>query len=117
MAEAVEEDLRDAGFEVLSASDAKQAFSALDAHAGTIQGVITDINLGEGPDGWDIGKKARELVPTMPIVYVSGASQAEWASMGVPNSIMISKPFAPMQLIVALASLLNAVLPAQSISE
>lgn len=107
-AEVVEADLRDAGFNIVAVSNAKQAYAALEAHAGTIQGVITDINLGKGADGWTIGKRARQTSPTMPVIYLSGASQAEWASMGVPNSIMISKPFAPVQLTVAISSLLNA---------
>lgn len=116
-AEAVGQDLRDAGFEIVSALNAKQAYAALEAHGETIQGVTTDINLGKGPDGWAIGKRARQTCPTMPIVYVSGASQAEWASMGVPNSVMISKPFASMQLTVAISSLLNATPAISSASE
>lgn len=116
-AEAVGQDLKDAGFEIVSASNAKQAYAALEDHAKTIQGVITDIDLGKGPDGWAIGKKARQLVATMPIVYVSGASQADWAAMGVPNSVMISKPFASMQLTVATSALLNAKPAVPSASE
>jgi hypothetical protein len=66
----------------LEVGNARQAYAALEAHAETMQGVITDINLGKGPDGWAIGKQARQLVPTMPLVYVSGASQADWAAWG-----------------------------------
>jgi hypothetical protein len=32
----------------------------------------------------------------------------EWASKGVPNSIMLEKPFAPAQLVTAVANLLNS---------
>jgi hypothetical protein len=31
----------------------------------------------------------------------------QWASNGVPNSIMLEKPFAPAQLITAVSQLLN----------
>ena len=44
----------------------------------------------------------------MPIVYVSGASGSEWTSKGVPHSVMISKPFASSQIVVAVSSLINA---------
>jgi hypothetical protein len=38
---------------------------------------------------------------------MSGDSAEEWASKGVPNSIMLSKPFAPAQLSTAVSQLLN----------
>jgi hypothetical protein len=39
---------------------------------------------------------------------MSGASAADWPSKGVPNSIMLEKPFAPAQLVTAVSSLLNS---------
>ncbi|CDX17352.1 Response regulator receiver (fragment) [Mesorhizobium plurifarium] len=39
---------------------------------------------------------------------MSGDGAVDWASMGVPNSIMIAKPFVMQQIIVALATLLNS---------
>jgi hypothetical protein len=44
--------------------------------------LVTDINLGEGPDGWDVARQARELIPNLPTGYVSGAIEHEWASHG-----------------------------------
>jgi hypothetical protein len=58
--------------------------------------------------GWDLACAARERAGDLPIVYVSGASGHEWASRGVPNSLMITKPFAPVQVVVAISSLLVA---------
>jgi hypothetical protein len=42
---------------------------------------------------------------------MSGRNAAEWASKGVPNSIMLEKPFAPAQLVTAIANLLNSGTP------
>jgi hypothetical protein len=42
---------------------------------------------------------------------MSGASADDWASKGVPNSIMLSKPFAPAQLVTAVSNLLNTGTP------
>ena len=50
---------------------------------------------------------ARELAPAMPIVYMSGDSTHEWASQGVPGSVMLAKPFAPAQLVTAVATLVT----------
>lgn len=57
--------------------------------------------------GWEVAVRARELKPDLPVVYVTGDSGHEWASRGVPGSVVVSKPFAPAQIVVALASLAN----------
>ena len=44
----------------------------------------------------------------MPVVYMTGTQGDDWASQGVPNSVLLTKPFAPAQLLTALANLLNA---------
>lgn len=46
------------------------------------------------------------------VVYMSGDSAEDWSSKGVPNSIMLSKPFAPAQLVTAISNLLNSGTPA-----
>ena len=39
---------------------------------------------------------------------VSRQEDGDWASRGVPNSIMLSKPFAPARLVTAVSQLLNS---------
>ena len=99
--------LTDAGYEVLAAGDGNEAIKEIEADAARFRAVVTDIQLGTGPDGWEIARRARELVPTMPIVYMSGESAEEWAVKGVPGSLMIAKPFAPAQLVTAVSNLIN----------
>ena len=103
----LEEDLSEAGFKLVVALDGKQALGELDADAGRFRGVLTDIRLGRGPNGWVIARHARELVPHIPIVYISGDSAHEWDAQGVPNSVMVSKPFVAVQIITAISTLLN----------
>ena len=102
----VEASLQEAGFDVLIASSGADALTLLGTSNGALRGLITDINLGDGPDGWDVACRARELTNGLPVVYVSGESEGEWTSHGVPNSVMIAKPFAPAQIVVAISSLL-----------
>jgi CheY-like chemotaxis protein len=73
--------------------------------------LVTDINLKGRMDGWEAARQAREIDPEFPIVYISGASAADWPSKGVPNSVMLEKPFAPAQLVTAIANLLNTGTP------
>ncbi|RXT37484.1 hypothetical protein B5V01_29170 [Mesorhizobium erdmanii] len=75
----------------------------------TLKAVLTDIRLGDGPNGWEIGRHVRGAAPTMPVIYISGDSAADWHAQGVPGSIMIPKPFAIAQIVTAIASLLNKV--------
>ncbi len=103
----LDEALTDAGFEVFKAKAGAEALHELEADAGRFRAIITDVRLGSGPDGWAIAHRAREIVPTMPIVYMSGDSAHDWASQGVPGSIMLAKPFATAQLITAVSNLIT----------
>ena len=100
-------ELTDAGFTVIAASDGNQAIRQLRDKATRLRAVITDIRLGTGPDGWDVARRARELTPDMPVVYATGDSADDWSSKGVPNSIVLVKPFSPSQLTTAVSTLLN----------
>jgi CheY-like chemotaxis protein len=99
-----------AGFDVVQSATGRQALEELKDIA-RFQGIVTDVRLGPPPDGWAVAKAARELVPSMPIVYMSGDSAADWHSMGVPDSIVIQKPFAAAQITTAIAQLINALPP------
>ena len=109
----VEETLGDGGFELVIASSGENAVELLDASDGKYRALVTDINLGRDKiTGWEVARHAREIDPSFPVVYMSGDSAEDWASQGVPGSIMLSKPFAPAQLVTAVSQLLNAGTPA-----
>jgi len=105
--EIIEQALESGGFATLRAGDGSEALSNLDMHAETIQALITDIRMGDGPDGWDVARRARELNPRLPVIYMSGDSAGDWSAQGVPGSVMLQKPFAPAQIVTAVASLIN----------
>jgi CheY-like chemotaxis protein len=103
-----EETLSDGGYKLASASSAEQAIELL-AGDNSIRALVTDIGLGSDTlTGWDVARRAREAKPEMPIVYMTGDRESDWASQGVPNSVLLAKPFAPAQLLTAVSHLLNA---------
>ena len=102
----LKEGLLEAGFNVSDVSDGERALRELEVRASSYSGLITDINLGKGLDGWVIASRAREIVSNLPVVYISGHGSSDWPSKGVPNSIILSKPFAIAQLITAISTLL-----------
>ena len=106
----VEDALAEGGFKPVIASSGENAVELLDASHSKYRALVTDINLGRGKmDGWEVARHAREINPVFPVVYMSGDSAEDWGSKGVPNSIMLAKPFAPAQLVTAVSQLLNAV--------
>ena len=110
----VEDCLSEGGFEAVISSSGENAVELLDAAEGKYRALVTDIDLRPGKlDGWHVARHAREIDPDFPVVYMTGAEADDWASRGVPNSIMLAKPFAPAQLITAVSQLLNASPPAE----
>ena len=103
----IEEMLRDVGFLVHSAENGIRAIEKLNAIGCMIHGVVTDVRLGAGPDGWAVARRAREQQPGVPVVYVTGDSAHEWRSEGVPSSLLLQKPFVMAQITNAVALLLN----------
>jgi DNA-binding response OmpR family regulator len=103
----VEESLTEAGFEPAIAASGEEAVTLLRGARNHYRALVTDINLLGTMDGWKVAKQAREIDPTLPIVYITGTAADEWASQGVPNSVLLTKPFAPAQLVTAVAQLLN----------
>ena len=95
------------GFEVLLTSSGEEAIAALDAMGDDVRALLTDIKLGSNSSGWDVARHGRGLNPDLPVVYMSGADGHDWAALGVPNSVLITKPFAPAQALTAVSQLLN----------
>lgn len=60
----------------------------------TIQALIVDVNLGSGTTGFDVARFARQVIPDLPVVYVTGeASRESFRAFGVPDSDFVQKPF------------------------
>ena len=108
----VEDALTDGGFEPAIAASGEEAVTLLKGIKGKYRALVTDVQLRGVMDGWEVAKRAREIDPEFPIVYMTGGHAAEWPSHGVPNSILLTKPFAPAQLVTAVSQLLNAGKPA-----
>jgi CheY-like chemotaxis protein len=106
--EVLKDSFEDGGYDVLLAVTAEEALAALDARGEEVRALVTDIKLGSSTTGWDVARHARELKPEMPVVYMTGSESSDWPSLGVPNSILVPKPFAPAQVITAISQLLNS---------
>jgi CheY-like chemotaxis protein len=116
---AAKSDLEEAGFATLEGETGDDAIALLHLRSSEIAALVTDIRMPGSNTGWDVARRARELNPNVPVVYVTGDSGQQWAAQGVPGSQLLQKPFASAQLINAVTTLLNAVnnLPAAPASQ
>jgi CheY-like chemotaxis protein len=108
----IEDALSEGGFKSEIISSGEEAVTLLQGRREEYRALITDINLSGGLTGWDVARRARELHPEFPVIYMSGASAEQWTSQGVPNSLLLTKPFAPAQIVTAVSQLLNQLPPA-----
>ena len=107
----IEEALSEGGFEATVTASGDAAITLLHTNKFQYRAVVTDINLIGRFDGWEVARAARETGPTTPVIYMTGTGGGDWPSKGVPNSVLLTKPFAPVQLLTALSNLLNAASP------
>lgn len=104
---AMEHALENGGFDVVAVQSGDAALSVLLNSGPRFAGLITDIRLGDGIDGWALARRARELVPEICVVYVTGDSAEDWPAKGVPGSTVLQKPVADVLLLTGISQLLN----------
>lgn len=107
----VQDALSEGGFESETIASGEEAVRLLQSDKTKYRALITDIHLKGKLSGWDVAKRARELNPEIPVIYMTGAGADQWPSRGVPNSLLLNKPFAPAQVVTAVAQLLNQIPP------
>lgn len=97
--------LDEEGFRVDLMPDGARALDAL-ARDGGYHALITDVRLGEGPDGWAVARAARARAPDLPVLYMTADSAADWATHGVPDSHLLEKPFTAQRMLTTVDALL-----------
>jgi len=93
--------LRNNGLRIVSVYCAQAAFEIIDRHE-RLRGLVTDVDLGPGPDGFAIARRSRAMCSALPVVFVSGTARDRFVAEGVEGSVFISKPFHPRQVLEAL---------------
>jgi DNA-binding response OmpR family regulator len=104
----VEDALTDGGFEPAIAPSGEEALTLLKAFRTKYSALVTDIRLLGRLDGWRVARGAREVDPSFPVLYITGGGGDEWPTKGVPDSILLQKPFSPDELVAAVRKLVKA---------
>lgn len=103
----VEDVLIDAGFEVFSALHGAAAMAEFDSAPDRFTCLITDIRLGGETDGWAVARHARAKRPELAVIYMTGHAAAQWATEGVPGSVLLNKPFPNHDLVTMVTGLVS----------
>src|ERR1700754_4522875 len=73
--------------------DGFQAIRVAEATPG-IEILVTDINLGRGPTGWEVAKRIKQTHPNVRVIYTSGLSDAsDHLRHGLAGSSLLPKPY------------------------
>jgi CheY-like chemotaxis protein len=104
----VEDALTDGGYEVVTALSGSEAMARLGERT-DFAGLITDVRLGDGMNGWEVARQVREANHGVAVIYITADSGSDWASQGVPGSLLVQKPFANAQLVTAISTLLTEI--------
>lgn len=105
--EAVAEELRDAGFDVIEATTGDDALPLF--ASGGFDVLVTDIRMPGGTDGWDLAELCRKARPELPVIYMTGFSHV--AHRQVAGSQILTKPFRLSDLAQAVRKLIPLVDP------
>ena len=89
----VAESLAEQGFAVCTATNGMDALKCLASVPVDI--LFTDINLAGSMDGTMLARRARELVPHLPVVYASGRVNILDPQVRVQGSTFVPKPYVP----------------------
>jgi len=90
------ESLRELGYDVLEAADARAALRVLEARCGKIDLLFTDVILPGGMTGADLAAKARESCPALRVLFTTGYARDAIVHHGRldPGVQLLAKPFA-----------------------
>jgi CheY-like chemotaxis protein len=106
ISEWVVQSLSEQGFAVQAVSNAADALRALSLEP--VDVLFTDINLPGGMDGAALARRAREMQPSLPVVYASARSNMLKPGDRVPGSTFVPKPYEPAFVGRLLAAALKA---------
>jgi CheY-like chemotaxis protein len=94
--------LEEAGFETECVQNDRSAYAIIPTLP-TVAALVVDINLGAGTTGFDVARFARQVIPNLPVLYVTGeASPDSFRAFGVPQSSFVAKPFTAQELLTKL---------------
>jgi CheY-like chemotaxis protein len=100
--------LGEAGYIVLAAADPAVALTLLEGNP-AIELLLTDVVMPGGLNGFDLARRARQRLPDLKVLFISGYSMAEAVLQARPEAEpILRKPFRIGQLVTEVERVLGA---------
>ena len=97
--------LQEAGFWVLEAQDADEAFEVLKRRVG-VKVVLTDVDMPGSLDGFEFSRLVAQGWPEVGVLVISGKAFPEEGDLP-PSAVFLSKPVRPAALTAQIAALMT----------
>ena len=97
--------LEEAGFECAEAEDAAEALALLDSGDWVPDLLVSDYDLGPGPNGMALAEEALRRLPDLPVLFVTGNPECFDGRAWGLREHLLAKPFLPDDLIEAARAL------------
>jgi DNA-binding response OmpR family regulator len=104
--------LQEEHFYVLQASDSDEALRVARSHE-SIDLLLTDVEMGDGLNGFELGSRIMAERPGLPVLVMSGFPDAE-SMAAVKGMPFLAKPFTPAGLRQRVREVLACKIPPQS---
>jgi len=102
----IAEYLRDCGYEVVEAADAREAIAAMDAER-PVSLVFSDVRMPGQMDGFGLAEWFRSHYPSVPVLLTSGYNGGRSLSAASLSGVrFIEKPYSQVQVARRIAELL-----------
>ena len=96
-----------AGLGLIGALCWHEAHQLLETRPQALCALVTDVELGEGPTGWALARRARQTLPGLPVVYASGCGGHHFQAEAVAGAKFVNKPYAPGHLALVTRALMS----------
>ena len=94
------ESLIDAGFTVIHAGSADEAFALVERSPVPISVLVTDIHLPGGKTGLDVASEMRARHPALPVIVATGRPDVLGEDWHLADSVaLLRKPYGPGELV------------------
>src|SRR3954447_407351 len=101
--------LQEAGFRVIEASDADEAFGLL-RHRPDVEVVLTDVDMPGSIDGFEFARLAAQGWPDVRVLVISGKTTPRPGDLP-QHAVFLPKPYEPESLIALLKQLADRKIP------
>ena len=99
--------LMDEGYDVLESENGPDALALIEGD-GAISLLLTDIQMPGGMDGHAVARRARELRPDLPVIFMTGAPEAADGPVPGTRNMYLAKPYSPADMCAAVKQMLGS---------